>query len=151
METDDYQLEENIQGDSDEDTKLLRSMCDEARSYLGEFTWCPKINNLYLAFGIGGVIGLYLAELDDKIDSQDEYLWIVVGDLPSAYLVADSTTPQEALKTYCSLMTDWADAVESGDSLKEVFPVAAKPTSNNAALLRRRIQFLKEQILPDLR
>jgi hypothetical protein len=46
MKTDNYQLAPNIEGDSAEDTKLLRSMADEARSYLGGFNWCPKIKRL---------------------------------------------------------------------------------------------------------
>lgn len=150
MKTDDYQLAPNIEGDSAEDTKLLRSMADEARSYLNGFKWCPQITNLYLAFGIGGIVGLYLAELEDKIDDQDGFLWVVVGDLPTAYLVADSTTPREALETYCSLMSEWADAVESGGSLEDVFPVAAKPTRENAAILRKRLSFLKDNVLPSL-
>ena len=150
MKTDAYQPAHSIQGDSPEDTKLLRTMADEARAYLSGFNWCPQIRNLYLAFGIGGVVGLYLAELEDKIDDQDGYLWVIVGDLPTAYLVADSTTPYQALETYGSLMTDWADAVDSGASLEDVFPVATKPTRENAANLRRRLLFLKNNVLPTL-
>lgn len=150
MNLNNYQHASVIEGDSPEDTKLLRSMADEARVYLSGFNWCPPIRNLYLAFGIGGVVGLFLAELESKIDDQDGHLWVIVGDLPNAYLVADSTTPSEALDTYCSLMADWADAVESGGSLDEVFPVATKPTRENAALLRRRLFFLKEKVLPTL-
>jgi len=150
MKTDTYQLASNIEGDSPEDTKLLHSMADEARSYLSGFNWCPPIINLYLAFGIGGVVGLFLAELEAKIDDQDGFLWVIVGDIPTAYLVADSTTPYEALETYCSLMDDWAEAVESGSSLEQVFPVAAKPTPENASMLRKRLSFIKKSVLPSL-
>ena len=150
MKTDSYQLAPNIEGDSPEDTKLLRSMADDVRVYLSGFNGCPQIRNLYLAFGIGGVVCLSLAELEDKIDDQDSFLWVVVGDLPTAYLVADSTTPYEALETYSSLMADWADAVESGASLDDVFPVDARPTSVDACILRRRLLFLKDNVLPSL-
>ncbi|MES2737883.1 MAG: hypothetical protein V4672_16290 [Verrucomicrobiota bacterium] len=151
MKTDAYQLAPFIEGDSPEDTKLLRSMADEVRAYLSGFNWCPQIRNLFLTFGIGGVVGLYLVELEDKIGDQDGYLWVIVGDLPTAYLVADSTTPYEVLETYGSLMTDWADAVESGRSLEDVFPVATKPTPENVINLRRRLLFLKKNVLPILK
>ena len=150
MKTDTFQLAHNIGGDSPEDTKLLLSMADEARSYLSGFNWCPPIRNLYLAFGIGGVVGLFLAELEAKVDDQDGFLWVIVGDIPTAYLVADSTTPCEALETYCSLMADWAEAVESGSSLEQVFPVTAKPTLENASMLRKRLSFIKNSVLPSL-
>ncbi len=145
-----FQLAPNIKGDSDEDTELLLSMADDARAYLQGMNWCPSLMRLYLAFGVGGVVAIFLAELDPKSEHQDRFLWIVVGDLPSAYLVADSATPGEALETYCALMADWIEAVEQGRSLDEVFPVAANPTAEVAAQLRRRVDFLKECIRPSL-
>ena len=150
MNTAGFQLAPDIKGDSDEDTELLLSMADDARAYLQGMKWCPSLSRLYLAFGIGGVVAIFLAELDPKSALQDQFLWIVVGDLPSAYLVAESATPREALETYCALMADWIEAVELGRSLDEVFPVAANPTLEAAAQLRRRIEFLKERILPSL-
>ena len=150
MNTAGFQLAPDIKGDSDEDTELLLSMADDARAYLQGMKWCPSLRRLYLAFGIGGVVAVFLAELDPKSAHQDQFLWIVVGDLPSAYLVAESATPREALETYCALMADWIEAVELGRSLDEVFPVAANPTPEAAAQLRRRIKFLKERILPSL-
>lgn len=41
-------------------------------------------------------------------------LWVVAGDLPSAYLVTDAAptaTATAALAIYCSLMQDWVEAV----------------------------------------
>lgn len=150
MKIEDFQIAPDIEGDSVEDTKLLRAMADEVRSYLGGFGWCPGIKEIYLAFGIGGIVGIYLAELEDKIGDQDDFLWVIVGDLPTAYLVVDSITPHEVLAMYCELMSEWADTVESGDSLENVFPVAAEPTFENASMLRKRLSFLKEKILPML-
>jgi hypothetical protein len=45
-------------------------------------------------------------------------------------------------------MEDWANAVESGGSLAEVYPVNVQPTAENALTLRNRLSFLKENVLP---
>jgi hypothetical protein len=150
MNTAAYQQEARISGDSDEDTELLRKMAGEVRAYLGGFRWCPPIKTLYLAGGVGGMVGLFLAELERPIDNQDNFLWVVVGDLPSAYLVTDSSTPKEALETYCSLMHEWARAVKSEASLDNVFPVDAEPTRENAEQLMSRMSFLRREIIPSL-
>jgi hypothetical protein len=51
---------------------------------------------------------------------------------------------------YCKLMTGWADAVDQGESLSDVFPVSASPTNRNAQSLRERIGFLQTEIIPTL-
>lgn len=50
--------------------------------------------------------------------------WVVVGDLPPAYLVVDdSPTLLEALSTYEELMADWIAAVRDGRSIDDCTPV----------------------------
>jgi len=76
-------------------------------------------------------------------------LWVVVGDLPNAYLVVEpNASPAVVMEQYCSLMEDWIAAVRDGTRLREVFPVAAEPTTENALQLERRIAFLLQQIIP---
>jgi hypothetical protein len=78
-------------------------------------------------------------------------LWIVVGDLPSAYLVVvPPDSPQSALERYCSLMEEWVAAVRIGGELSDVFPVRADPTIENATMLAERIAFLRREIIPDM-
>jgi hypothetical protein len=151
MHVNHFQLAPQINGDSPEDTKLLHFMVEEVRAYLNNFRWCPPVKNIYLAFGIGGIVGIFLAEFEEKIDQQDDFLWVIVGDLPSAYLVTDSITPYEALDAYISLMEDWVSAVEAGEGLEDVFPVAAQPTPKNVLMLRKRLKFLKNNILTKIR
>ena len=82
----------------------------------------------------------------------DDKLWIVVGDLPSAYLVVEpDDSPGDALERYCGLMEDWIAAVRDGADLNNVYPVTAEPTPptrENADLLERRVAFLLAEIIP---
>jgi hypothetical protein len=142
-------LPEQIAGEDPEDTRLLKEMLEKARGYLTKHAWCPAIRETRLAFGIGGIIALFLVQLEERIAGTDDQLWVVVGDLPSAYFVIDDLPgPQSALDTYCSLMEDWVEAVLSGHGLEECFPVEAMPSRTNALALKSRLAFLRQHVLP---
>jgi hypothetical protein len=146
-----FQAESDIHGEDDEDTKLLREMAAEARDYVGSFEWAPPLTRLSLARGAGGIIGIFLAEFDRKIDDIDDALWLVVGDLPSAYLVVNEhDSPAQALNEYLALMEEWARAARAGDSVEECFPVDAEPTVENAEALLSRIAAIRLDIIPYL-
>jgi hypothetical protein len=149
LDTSTFQRISDIAGDSVDDTTLLREMAANARQYLRSFRWCPKIDAIYLAVGVGGIVAIFYCELREKIgNSDDDALWVVVGDIPSAYLVVepdDSAT--EALGRYCDMMEAWAFAVEASTPLAEVFPIEAKPTYDNARSLRERVAFIRSEIL----
>lgn len=147
-------MEENLQrvpdvrGDSDEDTALLLKMAETARRYIQSFDWCPPIEAMYLGDGVGGIVAVFLVRFASKIAGTDDQLWVVVGDLPSAYMVVEiGEAPSDALKKYCELMEDWATAVQHGRSLRTVFPVSAPETVENAFLLQQRVRFLREEIV----
>lgn len=149
MNTERYQKEEMLKGDSEEDTRLLQEMAKSARRYLQSFAWCPTIESVWLAFGIGGVVGVFLVKFATKIGDGDEWLWTVNGDLPSAYMVTDNIEgPGTALETYCRLMEDWVNAVNNGTGLGHVFPVKVDPTLVNATKLSERIEYLRKAIIP---
>lgn len=75
-------------------------------------------------------------------------MWVVVGDLPTAYLVVEpEDSPAQALERYCDLMEQWIASVRDGQ-LSEVFPVSAEPTLENADALEKRIAFLLAEIIP---
>jgi len=142
--------QDQIKGEDARETQELRAMLDAALDYLRGFTWCPPVKNVYMGLGIGGVIALFLVEFLQKAGGTDEYLWLVQGDLPSAYFVTDcASDPFSAIEVYCELMEDWAKAVLDGRSLDDVFPVAAAPTAEYAHMLLSRINFIREKILPE--
>ncbi len=104
-----------MKGEDARETAYLKEMLTEAEAYIRSFKWCPKIVERYLGYGVGKVLALFLFRFERPINGSDEWLWVVVGDLPAAYFVVDgSLTAPDALETYCQLMGDWADAVHSG-------------------------------------
>jgi hypothetical protein len=141
-------LADHIRGDDDEDTALLQRMRADALAYIGSFAWCRSVIEMRMGYGIGKIVALFLIKIDSA-PRVDEWLWVVVGDLPSAYFVLDNAPdPAAALKVYCNLMTDWITAVRTGSPLDHVFPVQAPADDNHAAQLDSRVRFLRNSVLP---
>ena len=141
----------DIVGDDVKDTELLRVMCSDAQQYISSFAWAQDVKNIYFGFGIGGVIAIFLAEFSEKISPLDDRLWVIVGDTPNAYIVLDNApSPRAALTVYCDLMNEWAEAVLNSQPLDEVFPVQADATLANAEDLKRRTDFLLNEIVPTM-
>lgn len=135
-------------GEDDDETCQLRETLEEARTYLSGFGWCRGIRDEFFGLGVGGVVAVFLFCIEPAA-GVDEWLWVISGDLPSAYLVIDKAkTPSRALELYCDMMEDWAKAVRSGEDVGGVFPVSAAATAENAALLERRISFLRKEVVP---
>lgn len=137
-----------MRGDSDADTALLKSDLDKAERYIVNQKWCGGVKERYFGAGVGGIIAVFLFRIVPRGDA-DEWLWVIGGDVPCAYLVTDDvSSPREAVEVYCEMMSDWVDAVRSrsGD-LDDVFPVDAPATDANAAALASRIAMIKESVL----
>ncbi|WP_295936013.1 hypothetical protein [uncultured Xanthomonas sp.] len=148
MTAPDFQIVENLTGEDEEDTALLKAMADEAKEYIVAHAWCPKIKAQYFAFGIGGVVAVFVFDFEKKIEGYDEKLWVIVGDLPSAYVVFDEGDDYRvALDKYCEVMSGWANSVISGSDLKFAFPVSASPTIENAKQLMSRINFIRSEFI----
>ncbi len=147
-----YENEESIKGDSEEDTLALKDMVNSAKLYVESFDWAPPIKGVYMAFGIGGVVAVFLVEFSFPLKSGDVFIWVVNGDLPGAYMVVDDIkNPRTAMGVYCELMEDWANTVLSRSSLLDVFPVRAEPSEENAKSLLTRVAFLRKTIIPLLK
>jgi hypothetical protein len=142
-------LVDRMRGDDSEDTALLVALVDAARAYLRAFEWCRAILEEYYGLGVGGVVGVFLFRIVPAPDV-DEWLWVVVGDVPSCYLVTDrARDPIEAMKVYCELMDEWVRSVREGGREEDVFPVSAARTARNADSLERRIRFVREKVIPN--
>ena len=81
----------DLRGDSDEDTQLLRSMLEEAQTFLTSFDWCKRVEASYFGLGVGGVVAVFLFHILPAHSGVDDSLWVVAGDLPAAYLVVDES------------------------------------------------------------
>ena len=121
----------------------------QATAFLTSFTWCHRIRDLYFGDGIGDVVAVFLARIEPSRPAIDEYLWIVVGDLPPAYLVVDDCrTPGEALQGYVGEMRKWVTLAERGETSREVIPVNAPATPEWAHWLKLRLDTLEREIIP---
>src|SRR6185312_6194101 len=106
------------------------------------------IHEALLAYGVGGVLGLFLIRFaypihGGELDGEME-LWNVVGDVPSMVFETEiDRTPSEALRTYCDIAQDWADTVMAGGDLSKCYPVRAAPTREHAEMLLGRIEFIR--------
>jgi hypothetical protein len=141
---------EKMTGEDEEETAQLKLSLDEARVYLMNFSWCQSIQRELFGLGVGGVVAVFLFQIVcDTGTEVDDTLWVVCGDLPTAYLVPDNApTPTAALDVYCGLMDEWIITVRKKGDLGNVFPVAAKPTEVNAAQLEKRVAFLRSEVIP---
>jgi hypothetical protein len=139
-------------GEDEEETALFKEASEEAIAYLKSLSWCNNILKTYFCFGVGGIVELFLFQVERLANdgkSVNEWLWVIVGDLPSAYLVTDDAqSPRDALQAYCDVMQEWVDSVRSNGDLSQVYPVNAEPTEENASMLSRRVEFLRDEVLP---
>ena len=138
-----------IFGGDEEDTRLLRAMASEAQEYIQSFSWCKSIREAYFGDGYGGIVALFFFRIEPSKADVDEWLWVVVGDLPPAYLVTDqSKTPSQALEGYIDEMSKWVKLAKQGRSSKKVIPVNAPATLEDAEALEGRLKFLREVFVP---
>jgi hypothetical protein len=139
-------------GDDEEDTKLLQAMAHYAREYLQSFAWCMSIRDAYFGDGVGAVVAVFLFHIEPSSPDVDEWLWVIVGDIPPAYLVIDdNTTPSLALQGYINEMSKWVKQAKSGKSTAKAIPVNKPATKENALLLEGRLKTIEEIILPRFR
>ena len=131
-------------------------MVVRARSYIGSFAWCRDVHECYVAeLSVGGLVAVILFKITPSRQDVDEWLWVVVGDLPPAYLVTDDAPdPAAALQAYIEELGRWVAAVNAGESTADLIPVETasgdagiEPTRENALDLDRRLRFVQREIL----
>ena len=139
--------------DDAEEAALLEPMAAESRAFIESIPSSPPIHDILLAYGVGGVLGLFLIRfahpiVGTELDGEME-VWNVVGDVPSMVFETDIVrTPSEALLTYCDLCQMWADAVVGGGDLSKCYPIRAEPTREHAEMLLGRIELIREKLVP---
>jgi hypothetical protein len=87
---------------------------EESHRVLTSFRWCAAVSESFQAFDCGLIIGVFLFRIEPRLEGVDDTLWIVVGDLPHAYLVCDDAPGWHcALQCYVREMQRWIDAVRA--------------------------------------
>jgi hypothetical protein len=143
---------EAMVGENDEDTAYLSNMASAAEKYLRAFNWCRQILDGYFGDGIGGIVAVFLFHILPTRADVDGWLWVIVGDIPPAYLVIDRCkAPSEALEGYIEQMSKWVELANTGRSSNKVIPVPVPATPENATDLGKRLTFLKEMAVPRFR
>jgi hypothetical protein len=138
------------QGETEFETKMLSRYLDEATAFLESLSWCTEVRAAYFGVGVGGVIAVFLVEVVVK-GVELEWLWVVAGDLPPAYVAADrAPTPCAALSAYCELLERWVEAVRQGTLGAAIFPLPLEPTTELATELSSRLATLRRIVLPAL-
>lgn len=153
IDTSTFQLGVPPGEDAEEEGPLLQALAESARQFVTAQRWAPPIRELLLAFGVGGVIGLFLVRFERPISSGesrgDQEVWVVVGDLPSIYFeTEDVGSRQRALQVYCNLAEDWADRVLGGIELSGSYPIPVEPTPEHALMLKSRVNTIRREFIP---
>jgi len=130
----------------EEDIALARKATD----FLSAFHWCGSVKESFLAFDCGYVLGIFLFRIEPRLLGVDDTLWVVVGDLPSAYLVCDDAPDwHRALQCYVREMWRWVTAVRSGSGLDDIIPVGVSSTPEHADMLATRLEFIQDHFIDD--
>jgi hypothetical protein len=90
---------ELMTGEDDEDTALLRRMSQDAEAYLRSFSWCKEVSGSFFGGGVGGIIAVFLFNIRPARPAVGSWIWIIVGDIPSAYLpLEDAASPADGVE-----------------------------------------------------
>ena len=139
---------DQMAGEDQEETTLLVEMSEEARKFIASFSWCTDIAEEFFGLGIGGVVAVFLFRIQPARPEVDEWQWVVVGDLPPAYLMTDvNNNAPCALAEYVVQMLRWVRAVRRGRPVDHLIPVNVSPTIAYANMLQSRLEFLCEEVL----
>jgi hypothetical protein len=137
-----------VKGENDLETNGLKGMLKDATDYIGSFRWCVGIEESFLGIGIAGVIGVFLFRIRPAQEQVDDWVWVIVGDVPYAYITTENApNPATALDAYIGAMEEWVNAAKAGRSVVGLIPVNVEPSLEHARILEGRLQFLDREIL----
>ena len=142
---------DDLAGEDEEDTRLLRELAGDARTYLEGHDWCERVEELWFGGGVGGIVAVFLARHDPPRPDVDAWLWVVVGDVPPLYLVTDDQPrPRDVLQSYVEWRHDWVEAVRAGEPTDDLPPVNVPETREWADQLASRLEFIEREVIQKL-
>ena len=136
-----------------EPTNALRdadvpALAAAAERFLAGQPWCGRVRQVTPVFAIRGVLGVFRCSLIPSHPDADVMVWVVVGDLPSAYLAHEpGDSWQDALHGYVEEMAPWVEAVQAGRAVDGLIPVDVPATPPHAELLASRLAFIRTRLL----
>lgn len=133
-----------------DDVEEMIPMYQKAKDFLEFYDWCSEIQESYVGMLYPGIVALFLFRIIPARKDVDEWIWVIVGDLPPTYLTTDECpTAATALDGYIGAMLEWVDAAQKGKSVAELIPVNVPATKENAEILKKRLDFLDKKILTE--
>ena len=143
---------EQMSGDDEEDTALLREMLEQAKNYIQSCSLCDSIVSSYFAGGVGKVFAIFLFKINSTRSDVHPWEWIFVGDIPSAYLpLEDATSKTAAFETYIEGMKRWVEVARQGREPEPEDccpPVNVPATPDWAERLDARLRTLNDVVKP---
>jgi hypothetical protein len=148
---------EGIERSSLEDPDGLAEMAREAEAFLAAHRWCQSIRQGYLDRGWAGILAVFLFDIEPA-PAADASVWVIVGDLPPAYLdLVTCPNGAAAVEGYVGAMQEWVDCVLARQSLEGLIPVYRRgslvevpPTLEFARALGDRLAVIRDVILSQL-
>ena len=141
-----------ICGDDQTDTILLREMALKAGNYVRSFAWCDELHEQYFGDGVGGVAALFLHRVTIRGVDGPEWIWVIVGDLPSVYMEFEAyPNPRAALDRYIEGMEEWLAACPEDRASGDIIPIEVPSEPEWIEALAGRMKMLRKSILPHLR
>ena len=135
-------------GDSREDSAMLLGMAEEAKRFIESFEWCSGVNQQFFGLGVGGILAAFLFNIRPAAPEVDSWLWVIVGDIPPAYIVTDDAyTPALAVEAYIREMREWAAAAKAGSPVDGLIPVNVPATAEWGHELEGRLGFIEKKLL----
>jgi hypothetical protein len=128
---------------------VTRDFAATAREFLASQPWCSAVHNVTPVFVVADVLGVFRCTLIPSRPDADVMVWVIVGDLPAAYIVHEpGDSWQDALIGYVTEMRRWVDAVKAGNPpAADIIPVNAPPTLETAEMLTSRLDFIQSRLL----
>jgi hypothetical protein len=133
-------------------SKPLGDLEVAAANFIHSFAWSGTVLEMYEGFQEPEILGVFLIHLRPAAPDVDEWLWVVVGDVPPAYLVADDNpTVAEAVDGYIREMQRWVEAAREGRPVDALIPVNVPPTQEFAEMLASRLKVMQGTVLDVIR
>jgi hypothetical protein len=146
--------------EDEEETAEVREMAERAARFLRSFDWCDDVVEVWVGdVTADSVVAVFLCRIVADRDGVPEWLWVVVGDVPPAYVVVDDApNPASALDAYVGEMQEWVAAAKRGEPVDNLIPVLdadgtreLPPTPETAEELERRLGLIDAEILSGCR
>lgn len=135
---------------SNSDIKDIEKLAEMATEYLKAQTWCEQILKQFYCATWNDLFGIFYFEIAPSTINVDKNVWIVVGDVPPAYIDIESAQNEcEVIESYIYIMRNWVDAVENNGNIANCFPINVPPTREFSEMLKIRLTLIEDEILPD--